>query len=133
MLESRRNRGFSNVCPLSRSHVPSDFVMLRLLSTMASVAARQTLDPGIGQEFLQEDVPVLEVELAVLLRQNLGLDARMSSGVVVLSHLVIVLACRVSSPKKQHGSGTFAAIPRIATHREQSSPDSRPRNSNQLK
>ena len=38
--------------------------------------AAQPLDPAVGQEFLEQDVAVLEIELALLLRQHARLDGK---------------------------------------------------------
>src|SRR4030095_3032910 len=75
MLESGRSRGVSALWPLSRSQTASDLVMARLRSTISSVVACR-LDSGVGQELLEQQIDVLEVELALLLRQHLRLERK---------------------------------------------------------
>ena len=75
MLESRRSRGLSRVSRL----------MCQTSSDLATIAAAvchlvgdraQALDPAVGQEFLQQNVTVLEIELALLLRENARLGGK---------------------------------------------------------
>src|SRR5262249_12731642 len=71
----------------------------------------EPFDPGIGQEFLEEDVAVLEVELALLLRQNLGLDGQNLLGChvpLLFRRLLLV----ISEPKPgPAGSAAYQPLP----------------------